>query len=283
MPRFGGRRPLAAALVAYGLLGAPGAHATSWDQIRAASPGEPASIGTPVAGCLAGGARLAPDGPGWQVVRVGRNRNWGHPRLIAYLHALAARGKTAGLPPMLIGDIGQPRGGPMPYGHRSHQIGLDVDVMFETAPPSGLRLPEREAYKPKSMLTSSGAVDHAKFGHDQVAWLRLAASSAEVDRIFVNARLKKALCAAPAATRGWLHKIRPWMGHDEHFHIRLTCAPGESECRGTPTPIPPGDGCDAELQSWLEKPLPKPAPPPARPAPPKVILPAACTALLHLP
>jgi penicillin-insensitive murein DD-endopeptidase len=29
---------------------------------------------------------------------------------------------------MLIGDMALPREGPMPTGHRNHQIGLDVDI-----------------------------------------------------------------------------------------------------------------------------------------------------------
>jgi murein endopeptidase len=29
---------------------------------------------------------------------------------------------------LLIGDMSQPRDGPMLYGHSSHQIGLDVDI-----------------------------------------------------------------------------------------------------------------------------------------------------------
>jgi penicillin-insensitive murein endopeptidase len=57
------------------------------------------------------------NGPDWQVMRLSRNRNWGHPRLLDYLERLAsdARGLD-GWPGLLVGDMAQPRGGPMITG-----------------------------------------------------------------------------------------------------------------------------------------------------------------------
>src|SRR6202011_5671402 len=43
------------------------------------------AIGFYANGCLAGGAALPIDGKTWQVMRLSRNRNWGHPELIAFL------------------------------------------------------------------------------------------------------------------------------------------------------------------------------------------------------
>ncbi|MDP1906759.1 MAG: penicillin-insensitive murein endopeptidase, partial [Hyphomicrobium sp.] len=40
-------------------------------------------------GCLAGAVALPIDGPTWQAMRLSRNRNWGHPELIAMLERLA--------------------------------------------------------------------------------------------------------------------------------------------------------------------------------------------------
>ena len=37
------------------------------------------SIGYYTHGCLAGGVALPINGPTWQVMRLSRNRNWGHP------------------------------------------------------------------------------------------------------------------------------------------------------------------------------------------------------------
>src|SRR5262245_22680864 len=40
------------------------------------------TIGFYSKGCLAGGAALPINGKTWQVMRLSRNRNWGHPRLV---------------------------------------------------------------------------------------------------------------------------------------------------------------------------------------------------------
>jgi len=235
----------------------------------------------PTAGCLVGADHLAADGIGWQVMRLGRNRAWGHPDLVAYVQALAARGASEGLPPLLVGDMAQPRGGPMPSGHRSHQTGLDVDLMYEAAPEGGLDASQREAFQPRTTLSEGGEVDQGRFGPIQTQWLRLAAESPGVDRIFVNYRLKKFLCAAPPVSRAWLHKIRPWNGHDAHFHVRLTCTDGSGDCKATGAPVPEGDGCGRELDSWFAAP---PGKPPAKPQEPvRPTLPAACARVLAAP
>jgi len=102
-----------------------------------------------------------------------------------------------------------------------------------------------------------------------------------VDRIFVNPVIKRALCATQTQ-RDWLAKVRPWWGHDEHFHIRLACPSGAAECEPQPA-VPPGDGCDADLDRWVEeirqaaispRVLPKPKPPSAK------NLPVACAGVL---
>jgi len=267
--------------LACGLAWATGpSQAQGWDTVSGPAAGTAASLGVPTAGCLAGAGHLAADGPGWLVMRLGRNRAWGHPDLVAYIQKLAARGASEGLPPLLVGDMSQPRGGPMPSGHRSHQTGLDVDLMFEAAPEGGFDAAQREAFQPSTTLKEGGAVDPGRFGRIQERWLRLAAESPSVDRIFVNYRLKKLLCAAPPESRAWLRRIRPWNGHDEHFHVRLTCADANGACVPSGASIPAGDGCGHELDSWFEPPA-KPSGKPPEPVRPT--LPAACARLLPVP
>ncbi len=85
------------------------------------------SIGSYTKGCLAGGVALPITGEAWQVMRASRHRNWGNPRLIAYIEQFAKDAQTIDhWPGLLVGDMSQPRGGPMLFGHSSHQIGLDV-------------------------------------------------------------------------------------------------------------------------------------------------------------
>jgi len=219
---------------------------------------------------------LPADGPGWQAVRLSRNRNWGHPALVATLRDLAARAKAQGFPTLWVGDLGQPRGGPMPYGHSSHQVGLDADVWLELSPKPALSVAAREdVVVPSLVLPDESTVDPARWTPRHATLIRLAAESPGVDRIFVNHAIKRELCRT-AAGAAWLHRVRPWRGHDGHMHIRLRCPADQAECRDQPPP-PAGDGCDASLAWWL---TPEARQPPARVPGPPPRLPAACQAVL---
>ena len=77
---------------------------------------------------------IANDGPTWQAMRPSRNRRWGHPTMIALIEKLSRDAVADGWPGLLLGDISQPRGGPMLTGHASHQIGLDADIWFTPMP-----------------------------------------------------------------------------------------------------------------------------------------------------
>jgi penicillin-insensitive murein DD-endopeptidase len=104
--------------------------ASSWSDVSEPVPGVPRVIGSYTAGCVHGAVPLAPEGPGFQVMRRSRRRFFGHPALVRYLQDLGAAVAQQQLGLLLIGDLGQSRGGPMPYGHRSHQNGLDADIWF---------------------------------------------------------------------------------------------------------------------------------------------------------
>src|SRR5437763_670085 len=82
---------------------------------REAAPtaGPAQAIGAYERGCLSGAVSLPGDGPNWQVMRPSRNRAWGHPVLIAFLERIAQKLPEVGWPGLLVGDIAQPRGGPM--------------------------------------------------------------------------------------------------------------------------------------------------------------------------
>src|SRR5439155_20889085 len=109
------------------------------------APGPAHAIGDYSRGCVAGAVPLPADGAAWQIMRPSRNRVWGHPVLIAFLERLAAAAPSAaGWLGLLVGDIGQPRGGPMLTGHASHQIGLDADIWLTPMPDHRLSSAERE-------------------------------------------------------------------------------------------------------------------------------------------
>lgn len=246
----------------------------------------PRAIGFYAKGCLAGAVALPVDGPTWQVMRLSRNRNWGHPDLIALLERLANKvPEVAGWPGLLIGDIAQPRGGPMLTGHASHQVGLDADVWLSPMPDRILTPQEREDMPPTSVVAPDGKdVDPAVWTSGHGAVIKAAAEEPEVERIFVNAAIKKALCREAAGDRSWLHKVRPYYGHHSHFHIRIRCPKDSPGCTSQPEP-PPGDGCGPELDWWFSDAVLHPKPKPKGPERPVKLsdLPSECRQVLIAP
>jgi penicillin-insensitive murein endopeptidase len=241
------------------------------------------SIGFYSHGCLAGAKALPLDGDTWRVMRISRNRYWGNPETIAFLERFSKKAAAAGVwPGVLVGDISQPRGGPMITGHTSHQIGLDADIWL-TPMPASLTREQRETMSAVEMVRPDGlAVDPAHWSERQAGIIRAAAEEPQVTLIFVNAAIKKALCEKHAG-EAWMNKVRPWWGHDYHFHVRLRCPEGSTVCENQGPP-PAGDGCDKSLNWWFSDEVlhPRPSNKPARPLT-MAQLPAACRTLAAEP
>jgi penicillin-insensitive murein endopeptidase len=260
---------------------------TLFSSVPAPSAEAPAPHGRHAGGCVAGAVALPESGPGWQALRLSRNRNWGHPDTIATLRRIGGAARALGWRHgVLVGDISQPRGGPMPSGHASHQSGLDADIWFRR-PERRYSVAERESLSAIPMVAPDRVRVSAAFTPSHAALLKAAAAEPKVTRIFVNAAIKAELCRSePAAARGWLRKLRPWWGHDSHFHIRLACPAGAAGCEDQ-APPPPGDGCDDTLAWWFSdealNPAPSPAPAKPRPQPTLADLPAACARTLRAP
>ena len=211
------------------------------------------AIGSYARGCLAGGVSLPINGPEWQVMQLSRNRNWGHPRLLDFLERFANDARALdGWPGLLVGDMSQPRGGPMISGHASHQIGLDVDIWLTPMPDRILTPQERENMIAVSMLKDPFTVDPDKWTPLHTKLIKQAASYPEVDRIFVHPAIKKMLCEQAGNDRAWLSKVRPWWNHYYHFHVRVTCQPEASGCEGQ-KPLSSDDGCGQDLTNWYAK------------------------------
>jgi len=263
--------------------------------VKTPAPLAARSIGFYAKGCLAGASALPIDGPTWQAMRLSRNRNWGHPDLVALVEKLAADAKEHdGWPGLLVGDLSQPRGGPMLGDHASHQIGLDADVWLTPMPDHRLSPKEREELSATSMLADDKvSVNPKVWTEAHVRLLKRAASYRTVERVLVHPAIKKAVCEASKGEKDriWLSKIRPYWGHYFHFHIRIACPKGSAGCEGQPPVHHDDDGCGAELTRWLKLVKPKPpapvaaAPKPATPAPERRYLtldqlPAECRSVL---
>ncbi len=258
---------------------------------RKASPAPMAthSIGFYAKGCLAGAEALPINGETWQVMRLSRNRNWAHPDMVALLERLSVKAhEVAGWPGLLVGDMSQPRGGPMLTGHASHQIGLDADIWLTPMPNRQLSSNEREEMSATNMVRADRLdIDPTAWTPSHLLVIRAAAQEARVERIFVNAAIKKALCREATGDRGWLARVRPMYGHDYHFHVRITCPATDNDCTSQPPPLE-GEGCSAaDLAYWFSDPVihPKSSSAPPTPRPPMTLaqLPAACRQILLAP
>jgi penicillin-insensitive murein endopeptidase len=242
---------------------------------------EARSIGGYARGCLAGGQALPIDGQTWQVMRLSRNRNWAHPALVSFLERLSQRAPSInGWPGLLVGDMSQPRGGPMITGHASHQLGLDADVWLTPMPDRRLSREEREMMSATDMVRPDGLdIKPGVWTPQHTALIRAVSREPEVARIFINPAIKRALCREAGNDRAWLTKVRPMWGHNYHFHIRLACPKGDASCADQPPP-PAGDGCGTELAHWFTPAMLHPRP--GKPRPPMTMaqLPAECRRVL---
>lgn len=250
------------------------------------SQSTPEPFGSYAKGCVAGADRLPETGATWQAMRLSRNRNWAHPETVDFVKDLSRiAAQQPGWNGLYVGDLSQPRGGPMLTGHASHQIGLDADIWLRPADSLNLSSSEREAISSVSLRRSRGAFtnDNWTKAHENI--LKAAASDPRVARIFIFPGAKVKLCETATGDRSWLRKIRPWYGHHYHFHVRLACPTGASGCVDQ-APPPPGDGC-ADAQAWvnniLNPPPPDPNAKPIKPKPPIRLadLPVQCAAVLQ--
>jgi len=256
----------------------------------------PAVYGSYAKGCVAGAEKLADNGPNWQAMRLSRNRHWAHPELIALVKQLSVDGQKVGWNGLLVGDLTQPRGGPMLTGHASHQAGLDADIWLTQMPNRRLTYKEREQTSAISMLArrSNGRltnqrIDKKRFTSAHAGIIRTAAQYRNVERIFVHPTIKRELCRQNPNRPGWLRKVRAQFGHHYHFHIRIGCPQGSPGCKSQ-RPVP-SMGCDkATMDYWFKvaygpRPKPKPGAKPRKPRKKKQIrmvdLPRQCRVVLN--
>ena len=230
--------------------------------------------GSTALGCIDGAVAVT-ESDDLKFQHWGKGRNFAHPIMAQYLQDLKQRLKAQGLPPLVVGDIGLQYGGP--YGpksnHASHNTGLDVDLPFFFAPE------HKEVASHPDVYIVRGQKVLPTFTADIAQLIVSASSDPRVDRVFVAPMIKMQMCQlyehAPA--NGFLHKLRPWFGHQAHMHVRLKC-PSDSPNCVSQAPIPAGTGCGYEVESWFLPPPPQSKT--AQPAPkPKKFLPQQCKLL----
>ena len=232
------------------------------------SLGKAMAIGYYPRGCLQGGVELPVDGPNWQVMRLSRNRNWGHPELIRFLEKIRAARRQghrlARHPGRRHGAAARRSAAVRPYepsdrARRRHLVHAEPDHQLSKE--------ERENISASNLVAADGKhINPKTWTPSDIAFIKTAAEQPEVERVLVNAAIKKELCRVEdKKDDGWMDKVRPWYGHDDHIHVRLKCPADSPNCRKQP-PVPGGDGCGKELDYWFSDKVLHPKPSPSRPS-----------------
>ena len=220
-----------------------------------------AVIGSYAKGASPAAIALPIDGPAWQAMRLSRNRVWG-PSGIGGLHRAAghrrARRRLAGPSRRRHGTAAG-----RPDAHRPRLAPDRARRRPLADPDAGPAAQRRGTGNDFGRLHAPAR--RTNRGRDTVHRCPHRLDQARVTRSAGRADLrppgiKQALCARATGDRAWLNKVRPWWGHDAHFHVRLACPPGERLCRDQEAP-PPGDGCGDDLAWWLTDEPWKPKPP----------------------
>ena len=173
----------------------------------------PSAYGSYSKGCAAGSVQLPETGPTWQAMRLSRNRNWGHPETIDFIQKLSRKAaQQRGWNGLYIGDISQPRGGPMLTGHRSHQIGLDIDIWMLPARNLRLSRQHRESISSISLRRNKGAFVNSNWTPQHHEIIKAAAKDKRTARIFVFPGAKVAMCNAEKASATICARSGPGMG-----------------------------------------------------------------------
>lgn len=284
------RNAITATLITGALLFSGNAAANPWEEVHSPSSQASASIGNYTNGCLSGAEEMPLRGEGFQLVRTGRDRHYANPAMIEFLKDFSRDVARHDLGRLQIGDMSMARGGPFSSGHKSHQMGLDVDIWYSQdwrAQKRPLTEWERDNI---SAIPLADERDHRLIEDN---WdpkvpgiLRLAAEDERVERIFVHPTIKRRMCKMAGDDNEWLRKIRPWWGHNYHFHVRLACPEGDKYCKPQrPVRNPPcGDDLDwwfsDEFYALLNGTAPKSRKPkPKKPKP----MPAQCKRVLAAP
>lgn len=211
-------------------------------------PDEPLSFGTTSDGILHHGVELADRGEGYVRSRPGESTRFGTPGLIGALERTIAEvgRRFPGTAPMRIGDLSAPYGGRHPR-HGSHRTGRDADLIFYVTDPAGRsRLGRgwlaynRFGFAVEHEVPGGSAPPGGLFLFDDARnwWFvrtLVLDDEAAVQWIFVSRGVKSRLLRYAMAHEQdpraivraayVLQEPSNASPHDDHFHVRVYCAP----------------------------------------------------------
>lgn len=200
------------------------------------------SRGRPSGGWLAGGTTLPDRGYGYTTFRGAAEGGYllGTTRLVGMVvraaRSLVARDQAS----LRVGDLSAPRGGRV-QRHHSHRNGRDVDLLFFVRDAATDRPVMSEGFvRFNRQGESVGASVPLRFDtarNWQLLEALLRDDEAAVLRVFCAAWLRRMLLdyGQSAGRPAWVLEraeqvlLQPGdsLPHDDHFHVRVACTPGE--------------------------------------------------------
>lgn len=219
---------------------------------RAPTSGNHESAGFYSSGCLLGALEISESGKGFQLLKPERRRNFTHPETKKlFTHVMAKHFEKHGNY-YLTGDFSLSQGGPTLSGHSSHQNGLDIDIFFDST-KSVLSRNALKIHKIDSYLLNNEKINLKKWNKPLEELIVMFAKDERVDRLFIHPKFKQLFCEKRyelKLSEKDLIKIRPWYGHDEHIHVRLSCPADSPNCVKQPIPQEK-ETCGKDLNWWF--------------------------------
>lgn len=145
-----------------------------------------------------------------------------------------------------VGDIAHKTGGVLPE-HGSHQNGLDVDIVYLTK--DGKLQSQNAPYWEEDFVVN-GVMSSNLHAERNLALFKHLVINSSVERIFVDAAIKKSLCSFARKnnllndldTSETLRRLRVEKLHRTHFHVRIKCPVTDLKCKAQDA-VPAGNGC----------------------------------------
>jgi len=208
------------------------------------------AVGFYTDGSLEDGGCLPAEGEGYMQLYRDVEHIWATSELLGMISQTARdMGERYPHPPydrLQVEEMSAQNGGEVD-GHASHENGLDVDLQYYKSDRVEHTPSDAQYYAP-SMVTAGGQVS-ANFDLER-NWelMKTLHRHGDVQRIFVDRKLKAALCSYARAKNEFtaniavLRSLQHQTNHADHMHVRLRCPPGSQGCRPQADP-PAGAGC----------------------------------------
>lgn len=184
--------------------------------------------------------------PGILKIFQSHNRNYGAFEMITMIKTVAQEiaQKYPNRERLQVGDVANLKGGNI-GSHKSHQNGLDADVVYYRK--NNKEQDPQWAGKYIEKFVIGGKISPNFDLERNWALLERLTSFPQVQRIFVDINIKKNFCSLYSNSKDItaqriLHTLRPAPLHGDHMHIRITCPPASIRCVSQPPPAV-GNGC----------------------------------------